>query len=812
MEINSKLLAEDGIYYSNKDLFKNSAPSYWQIGLPVFPLKARSKEASLFKNWNQLAKRMPTAEEQQYWINNWPDCNIGLPLGPQSGCVAIDIDTSDENLINIIQKVCGYSPWERVGKKGKVLLYKYSGEPAFKIKDADGKMICECLSIGNQVVMPPSIHPQTQKPYQCNVPLTQVYRELKPLPANFEENLRDALKDAGVILSHSGWTRTTDYVSHGSRDVKMTAMAGFFAAGVTRGEMSLLEAIDRLRAWKSACVEVIAGDDIDIEKGVQNLIKFLISDVLGPKHKMLPQGWDEGLTPEMKQDWGLNFDVDMTEWDAGQIMSYLDLSIDKDKDDPIKKLGVYEYIFQKIVHSPNLTVTEKDLIINKMVELGDGSLTKSAAKLRIKELTTEDLEGKDHTEIAEAVLTEMKKFGDIKFCWDYFWQWQGSNWERVEKTDILRMIAKDYGHYPAAKKASDHKGIMEIMRSLSYTEELATVKEKGINFANGFLDQEGILREHGPQYGCTYTLPYRYLPELADKHPKFDQFLQNIWGHCADFEDRKKALQEAMCATYFGMGASFARAILLHGIAGSGKTQLLNIVRYMLPPSVVTYVPPYGFEKDFLVTELSKSVLNICGELDAKKFIPDASFKSVVDGSSMQGAYKYGQYFSFSPKCTHWFASNHLPKSRDTSAGFFRRWLILTFDKPVAIKDKVRDCGEIIAAEEREGIMAWVASCVKELCKKGDYTLPKSHLDVMDMMIGENDSVFFYMKSNEGPKKKEGNKLLINQIYEKYSSFCYATSKCKPIGLRSFLARMTELAVFMDFEVEGLEVRGLAVE
>jgi hypothetical protein len=30
--------------------------------------------------------------------------------------------------------------------------------------------------------------------------------------------------------------------------------------------------------------------------------------------------------------------------------------------------------------------------------------------------------------------------------------------------------------------------------------------------------------------------------------------------------------------------------------------------------------------------------------------------------------------------------------------------------------------------------------------------------------------------------------------------------------LRSFLARMTELAVFMDFEVEGLEVRGLAVE
>ena len=803
----NKLLADDGNYYSNEGLFRNSAPAYWSIGLPVFPLKPRSKEASLFKKWNELAKRMPTPEEQQYWCDNWPDCNIGLPLGPQSGCVAIDIDTPDQRLINIIQQVCGYSPWERVGSKGKVLLYRYNGEPAFKIKDAEGKMICECLSIGNQVVLPPSIHPTTQRPYTCNVPLTQVYRDLRPLPPFFEETLRNALKDAGIILSHSGWTRTTDYVSYGSRDVKMTAMAGFFAAGVTRGEMSLVEAIDRLRAWKAACVENVAGDDIDIEKGVANLIKFLIADVLGPKHKILPQGWDTGMTPEMKKSWGLEFSEDAVEWDLSKAIDYLNVSVEKE-DDIIKKNGAFEYVIQKINHSPNLTSNEKDIILNKMVELADKGLTKASLKQRLKDLNTAEMEGKDHTEIAESLLEDMKKYGDVKHCWGYFWQWKGSNWEKVEEREILRMIAKEYGHYPAAKKASDHKGIMTILGSLTAVDDLATAKEKGINFANGFLDQDGVLREHAAQYGCTYTLPYRYLPELADRHPKFDQFLKSVWGHCSDFEERKKALQEAMCATYFGMGTSFSRAILLQGIGGSGKSQLLDIVRFMLPPTVVTYVSPYGFEKDFLVTELSKSLLNVCGELYAGRVIPDAPFKSIIDGSSMQGAYKYGQYFSFSPKCTHWFASNHLPNSKDVSTGFFRRWLILTFDKPVRGEDRIRGYGEIIAAEEREGIMAWVVSCVRELVQKGDYDLPESHKKIIDTMMGENDSVFFYLKT---VKKKDGEKNVVNTIYEKYSTYCYATSKCKPVGLRTFLARLGELSIVMGFEVNGLEVTGLEV-
>src|SRR3546814_3738561 len=39
------------------------------------------------------------------------------------------------------------------------LAYRWEGQKNFKLRGADGGMICEFLGLGNQMVMPPSIHP-----------------------------------------------------------------------------------------------------------------------------------------------------------------------------------------------------------------------------------------------------------------------------------------------------------------------------------------------------------------------------------------------------------------------------------------------------------------------------------------------------------------------------------------------------------------------------------------------------------------------------------------------------------------------------
>ena len=804
-------------------IFSDTAPKLWALGLPVMPLEVKGK-AAILKKWQHLAERMPTPDEQAFWLRNYSNGNIGLPLGPQAGCVALDIDTEDEKLYNLVCSLVPSSPWNRVGRHGKVMLFKYTGQKTFRIKDVEGVTICELLSAGTQIVIPPSIHPNTQRPYTANADLSEVIKDLPVLNPETETILRQALMDNGVTLSHTGWTRTTDYVSQGSRDVKMTTMAGFFAAGVTRGELSVKEAINRMYAWYASCVENVAGDDIDIEKGVRNLLSFLAQDVIGPKGKTLPKGWDDGLTPEDKVNMGLNFDIELEEWDYERLRNYLYQQFSQFADDTIQRAEAVEYILKRISRSPNLTSLEIDRLM-KYINQSCKNFQVSALKKRLNELKTGDVRGTDHTEIARAVIQEIHRSTDIRYHNEQLWKWTGSHWEVQPDQELFEIIANSFGHLPAAARANDHYGILRVIKNIVPQGLTPNGVEpvKGVNFANGLVDMDGTLHPHSPNFGMTYTLPFRYVPELGstlNNAPRFKQFLLDVWGDEPDFTYRVKALQQVIAATMFGIGASFSRAVLLYGIAGSGKSQLIEIVKHLLPSNVVSYISPYDFDDKFKVTELSRSIMNICGELQRDRKIPSAHFKQVIDSSALSGQFKGKQLFDFKPIATHWFASNYLPRSDDETEGFNRRWLILSFNKIPSADKKVRDLGNIIAAEEREAIAAWVVSSITDLSKRSEYIIPDSHFRFVSEMASDNDTLFFFLTSDKGPKKMldsegrllESTKIHIDKLYEEYTTFCYGVAHVRPVGLKRYVQRLRELSIFMGFKVDNMMVLGLTME
>ncbi|MEE4454756.1 bifunctional DNA primase/polymerase [Novosphingobium resinovorum] len=150
---------------------------------------------------------MPTPAEQTDWLSSYPTNNIGLPLGAQSRLGMIDIDTDDEQVIATIKSLLPATPWERRGKKGMALAYRWNGQRNFKIKGVDGTMLVEHLSEGNQVVLPPSIHPDTARPYTATANLWEVLDDIPELPSDFEVRLRADLYAAGLIASPATGTR-----------------------------------------------------------------------------------------------------------------------------------------------------------------------------------------------------------------------------------------------------------------------------------------------------------------------------------------------------------------------------------------------------------------------------------------------------------------------------------------------------------------------------------------------------------------------------------------------------------------------------
>lgn len=787
------------------NIFEKTAPLYWEAGLPVIPLITGEKRP-IPTDWTRFCTSMPDEATQAKWLKNYAEGNIGLPLGPESGVVCIDIDTDDEALIAEMVATLPHSPWKRVGKKGMVLAYKYEGQKTFQIRDQNGQTLVELLSTKRQVVLPPSIHPDTQRPYTANGDLFEVAASLPSLGSEVEALLRGLIEDYGIELSSTGHSKILDWVPAGSRDVTMIEHAGMYALSVRRGECSLKQAIGSIRAWHDGRVEQVAGDELDIDKGVMKIVEFLRKDVI-EKEKLLPKGWDEGLTDEEKEKMGLNFDEDMIDWDVEQLREYLVEQFSKyNRHEYVKRGEAVRTVMKRMAASPAMESLEQEAILAFIRDTSGGNYTLSSLRKQLNEhKSAERIDGTDHTQIAEALLEEYQRSSEIRFHAEDFYIWRGAHWSRLDPKELRRKIATEFGDLPMARRAADHKGILDVLATLC-SKPLQKVNDvAGINFANGIYTENGTLVKHDKDYGFTYVLPYRYIPDAARGIDRFRRFMEDSWGPDDDYDDKVSALQEAICITLFGLAAKYQRAFLLYGAPACGKSVLLDVISDLLPEEGKCSIPPDSWSDTFLPAEMFGKIVNICGELSETRKIDGVKFKEIVANGKITAQRKNRDPFQFRAKCAHWFGSNHLPQTRDTSEGFTRRWLTFEFKHPVP-KDKMdRSLALKIITEEREAIVAWALQALTRIKSKGDYTLPKSHVEIMgDVAVNNNSVRFFIQESGKVTVDPENVSTRISTkiLYDAYSFFCIQEGAAKRVSRADFKGMMRELASTMGVKRE----------
>lgn len=783
-------------------IFLENAQKHWDAGLPVLPLMPREKRV-LLQSWSTFCVTMPAPELRKVWLREYPNGNMGLPLGPAAGLLAIDLDTEDERVLDIVEKICGYSPWIRRGKKGSVRVYKYSGERTFRIKDVNNNTIVECLSQGAQVVLPPSIHPDTQRPYVANCELVDVMNQVVRLPDGIEVLLRQALVDLGFELATQGYTKVSHWVPAGSRDTQMTAMAGILSRGVVRGERTLAEAMDEMETWVENFTEKVAGDAMDPAVARQKVMAFFIRDCTGPKRSAVRPGWDAGLPENLIKEIKELLGEEGEAWDFTRFQAHFTKIAESTRPNTAAFIAGVTETLTKMVNCSAMTALEEQMLCRFIVNSSARTLTISTLKQQLRELRSGELEGVDHTELAEALIMELEKLGKVKHHVGKWWRWNGALWDTLDDAEVLRTIAQTFGHYPAAKRHSDHNGIMKTAASL-VGGDIMTKPVEGINFANGFLTTDLKMVPHDEAYGKTYVLPYRYLPELAGAMPRFMQYLWDCWGGEDDFDERVEAVRESIAATMFGIAWKFQRAICCFGVAGTGKSVMLDIMQGLMPANAVCSVKPGDWEDTFLPAKMHGKLMNRAGELSDTKLIPGDMFKLIVEGSEISAQNKFQQIFAMRPKCAHWFGSNHLPRSRDSSGGFTRRWLFHHFTRLVDKNSKNVNLAREILDEESEAIMAWAAAATPALVARHDYTESRSHKMQAQSMALSNNSVrqFLIQSSQLRIGRDEGVKMTETQLYDIYYGFCISTTNAKPVNLSNFRHRMQEMKGEFGFEVD----------
>lgn len=788
-------------------IFSELAPKYWAAGLPAIPLQKASK-SPVTAGWSKYATEEIPEEMKQSWLLQYPDGNIGLPLGQQSGLVAIDIDTDDPTVTNLLQGILPPTPWVRRGKKGAVWIYRWQQHKTARVRDAEGKSLLELLSGGTQIVLPGSIHPDTGQPYIANSNLWEILPQIPPLPRQAEILIRQGLLESGIKLSTKGYSKVTEFISVGNRDSKMISMAGLFAKSVWRGERTLVNAISEMRMWVETFVEKVIGDPIDPEKGVERLIQFLKKDIIEGK-RILPAGWDDDLSDEDKKKFRAEFGQVLEQWTAKQVMDFLQeqFSLHDRVEGLDERRAAIEKAMVHVAASQVITPMDHDMIFGFINQATAKQVSVGALRKRLQQLTREPEVGENHGELASMVLKDLEQFGEVRFAHSKCWRWVGSHWEELDEHEVLSRIISDYGHLPAARRHTDHKGVLKTMQSLRHR-ALAESPIRGLNFVNGFLTSDLRLLPHSPDFGMTYVLPFAYDPTRAGASHRFLGFLNQCWGSDPDYVEKVQALREALAVTLFGMAAQYQKAFCVYGQPFSGKTVLLEIIRGILPPEATCNVAPDTWDDKFMPTRMLGKLVNFCGELSEQTTIPGDRFKYIVDGGVIEGQLKGMQIFDFKPTCAHWFASNHLPRSRDSSTGFSRRWQFFHFTKMVPSGERIVGLANDIAAEERDAIVAWAVAALPDLERAQNYTLPVSHIRLIEEMSGMNNSVRFFLKGGPvkiaptSPSSPAIDKPISESLlHAEYWTFCKMQAGAKPVSLKIFRQRMMELEPELGFTI-----------
>lgn len=172
------------------EIFSTNAAKYFEAGYNVLPIEPYSKAVKIL-NWQSFCdtKQMPYIVES--WVSSYANHNIGIPLGSASGIIALDFDYDPGNLHEAVEKLLEGSLVKKCGQKGYTAFYRYNKEFTKRWRK-DGQTCVELLSSGTQTVVPPSIHPDTRKPYYWithDTLLDIKASELTYLPKDFIEKV-----------------------------------------------------------------------------------------------------------------------------------------------------------------------------------------------------------------------------------------------------------------------------------------------------------------------------------------------------------------------------------------------------------------------------------------------------------------------------------------------------------------------------------------------------------------------------------------------------------------------------------------------
>lgn len=204
----------------------------------------------------------------------------------------------------------------------------------------------------------------------------------------------------------------------------------------------------------------------------------------------------------------------------------------------------------------------------------------------------------------------------------------------------------------------------------------------------------------------------------------FLRVLRDCWADdtTEEAEGKIRVLREWLGAALLDRATLYQKGLMIVGKGSNGKSTVAEIVMDLFPVDTVTAVPPQDMGKDYERFALSTSRLNVVAELPEGDILESGAVKAILTGEKKIKAREiYKPVFHFQPRAAHLFSANLLPSVRDTSHGFWRRWIMLTFRRKFKENEQVAGLADRVLARERASIACWALEGAEDLARRGHY-------------------------------------------------------------------------------------------
>lgn len=388
-------------------------------------------------------------------------------------------------------------------------------------------------------------------------------------------------------------------------------------------------------------------------------------------------------------------------------------------------------------------------------------------------------------DLAEHVLSEMERDDYITvFDLGDLWRYHPNlgYWRRVPDAVIESLIMSLNGEMVLTMKGDPRplllsnakiEAVANVVRRAASAQGFYEDQVPGVACENGFAtvkDGRVVIVDHDPHHHCLFGLPIRAeenaTPEL------FLQYLRQCFRDDADGEEKIKVLQEFTGAALMGMSTKYQKGLMLVGHGANGKSTFQTIITALFPKNAVTAVPPQEMDNEYRRAMLAGSRINMVSELPESDILASEAIKAMISGDQVVGRHIREAPFAFRPVAGHIFSANNLPAVTDMTDGFFRRWLIISWDRRFSTAEQDKRLSDRVIGTELGSILSWALQGAARLLEQDAYTETASMRTNVQEWRESTDQVSSWLHARYvWPSRPDGKVALYSAatLYEEFS-------------------------------------------